>query len=79
MRSLCPFELQRLLGRLPMDVNRAAKSLTQRQQECLALLFIEGHTEEETADILGLSRDLVSYHKKQALQTLRKMFQDIFA
>ena len=36
--------------------------LTERQAECVKLYFYKGKTQEEIADILGISRRVVSQH-----------------
>lgn len=44
--------------------------LTDRQSECFALKYVYGHTNAETADLLGIGIDAVKYHIKEARRGL---------
>ena len=74
MANLTTSELERLLGWLSRDYERAVSKLTVRQQECVVLIFVEEYTEEEVADRLGIDQRTVAWHKREALQKLKEMF-----
>lgn len=46
--------------------------LTERQRVCLTLYYIEGHTMQEVADLLGTTRGNVSKRVKKAVERLRR-------
>ena len=54
----------------PLDFALTYASLTANEEKCLRATLIEGHTEEEAAEILSYSRDFVTKHKKRALEKL---------
>jgi RNA polymerase sigma factor (sigma-70 family) len=72
--KLTPSELERLLGWLPENICEAVASLTVRQRECIVLIFVDGHTEEEAAAKMGISQSHVNRHKSMAIQKLKEMF-----
>lgn len=45
--------------------------LTERQRVCLTLYYIEGHTMQEVADLLGTTRGNVSKRIHKAVERLR--------
>ena len=53
---------QRARDMLPHIMAVAREGLTQRQQQTLLLYFIHDKTQEEIAEILGISRRVVSQH-----------------
>ena len=46
--------------------------LTERQRACLTLYYIEGHTMQEIAELLGTTRGNVSKRIKNAVERLRR-------
>jgi len=75
MGNLSNSELRRLLGWLSRDLEKAVATLTVRQRECIVLIYVGGHTEEETAAKMGIDQSTVTQHKNAAIHRLRKMFQ----
>ena len=74
MGNLNASELRRLLSWLSDDLEKAVATLTVRQRECIVLIYIEGHTEEEVAAKLDISQQAVTIHKSRAIQKLQEMF-----
>jgi RNA polymerase sigma-70 factor, ECF subfamily len=57
-------------------VARAAKGLTDDQQQVIALRFVAGLTLAETAEILGRSDDAVKKLQRRALSSLRRLLDE---
>lgn len=57
------------------EVRKAmAQSLTARQNECLILYYLRGHSQREIAVHLGIHQTTVSQHIRYALKKLRYRF-----
>ena len=61
-------EIRRMIKFL---VNAMDKCLTEQQHTCITMVFFDGKTQKETAEIIGISRSTVSRHIKAGLQKLR--------
>jgi RNA polymerase sigma factor (sigma-70 family) len=53
-------------------LHAALQSLTEKQQLILQLLYVEGLTEQEAADVLGISQQAVNKSKRKSLAQLRR-------
>lgn len=54
-----------------MDLYRALKHLSRRQQQVVACRYLAGLSDDETASMLRMSTGSVKKHSARALQTLR--------
>ncbi|ASS74439.1 hypothetical protein CIG75_05175 [Tumebacillus algifaecis] len=52
-------------------LHRALQTLPHKQQLILQLLFVEGLTEQEAAEILGISQQAINKNKRKALAMIR--------
>jgi DNA-directed RNA polymerase specialized sigma24 family protein len=59
------------LGR---EYHHRLQCLTSRQLECVLLIYVDGYTEEEAAERLGITQPAVSKHKSMGIQKLKEMF-----
>lgn len=50
---------------------RALPNMTDKQQRVMKMLYIEGHTMEITASILGGTKQNIMYHRDRALQLVK--------
>jgi RNA polymerase sigma factor (sigma-70 family) len=54
----------------------ACPDLSKTQRKVLFTVFVEGHTESETAESLGISQGQVSKTKRKALETIKRAFSN---
>lgn len=59
----------------PAGTREAVESLPERQRHCVLLVFVDGATEQEAAQELGISRITVHMQIRDAKQKLQKMLQ----
>lgn len=61
----------------PVGTREAVASLPERQRHCVLLVFVDGATEQEAAQELGITRSVVNVHLIRAKQKLEKMLQPV--
>jgi RNA polymerase sigma factor (sigma-70 family) len=57
------------------QLNEAVCDLPYEDYQVIHDIFYEGHTEEKTADDLGLTRNAVRHRKNRGIQQLKKHFE----
>jgi RNA polymerase sigma-70 factor (ECF subfamily) len=57
-----------------MDIPAQLNKLEEKYRETVVLLFFKGHTQQETADILGIPLGTVKSRWRVALRELRKIY-----
>lgn len=68
--ALDTFPLRRRAFSRPIEL--PLQVLSPRQKEVIFCLFYDGLSENETAQVLGISRRSVRIHRKRALEKLKK-------
>jgi DNA-directed RNA polymerase specialized sigma24 family protein len=83
--ALVTYHKQRALARLKELINPDSDyqivqknkgllgELTEQERQVLTMIYLEGKTAKETAESMGISTALVTYHKQRALARLKKL------